>query len=217
MRNNLAVKICGINSQSAIDTALSNGVDYLGFVFFPPSPRYLTPRMVSTLLNNRPADVNIVAVVVDPSDELLEEIIDLVAPDIVQLHGSETAEDILNIKRRFNTKIMKAIKISQRKDFEQISKFEEVADFLLFDAATPTNQTDALPGGNGISFNWNWLKNTPIKTPWFLSGGLNINNVNEALQITGAAAIDVSSGVEEKAGEKNNQKIIELMAMVRTL
>ena len=134
MRNNLAVKICGINSQSAIDTALSNGVDYLGFVFFPPSPRYLTPRMVSTLLNNRPADVNIVAVVVDPSDELLEEIIDLVAPNIVQLHGSETAEDILNIKRRFNTKIMKAIKISQRKDFEQISKFEDVADFLLFDA-----------------------------------------------------------------------------------
>ena len=217
MRNNLAVKICGINSQSAIDTALSNGVDYLGFVFFPPSPRYLTPRMVSTLLNNRPADVNIVAVVVDPSDELLEEIIDLVAPNIVQLHGSETVEDILNIKRRFNTKIMKAIKISQRKDFEQISKFEEVADFLLFDAATPTNQTGALPGGNGISFNWNWLKNAPIKTPWFLSGGLNIYNVNEALQITGATAIDVSSGVEEKAGEKNNQKIIELMAMVRTL
>ena len=217
MRNNLAVKICGINSQSVIDTALSNGVDYLGFVFFPPSPRYLTPRMVSTLLNNRPADVNIVAVVVDPSDELLEEIIDLVAPNIVQLHGSETVEDILNIKRRFNTKIMKAIKISQRKDFEQISKFEEVADFLLFDAATPTNQTAALPGGNGISFNWNWLKNAPIKTPWFLSGGLNINNVNEALQITGATAIDVSSGVEEKAGEKNNQKIIELMTMVRTL
>jgi len=217
MRNNLAVKICGINSQSAIDTALSNGVDYLGFVFFPPSPRYLTPRMVSTLLNNRPTDVNIVAVVVDPSDELLEEIIDLVAPNIVQLHGSETAEDILNIKRRFNTKIMKAIKISQRKDFEQISKFEEVADFLLFDAATPTNQTGALPGGNGISFNWNWLKNAPIKTPWFLSGGLNIKNVDEALQITGATAIDVSSGVEEKAGEKNNQKIIELMAMIRTL
>ena len=217
MRNNLAVKICGINSQSTIDTALSNGVDYLGFVFFPPSPRYLTPRMVATLLKNRPADVNIVAVVVDPSDELLEEIIDLVAPDIVQLHGSETAEDILNIKRRFNTKIMKAIKISQRKDFEQISKFEEVADFLLFDATAPTNQTYALPGGNGISFNWNWLKNAPIKTPWFLSGGLNINNINEALQITGATAIDVSSGVEEKAGKKNNQKIIELMAMVRTV
>ena len=109
------------------------------------------------------------------------------------------------------------MKISERKDFEEVSKFDKVADFLLFDAAAPLNTTHSLPGGNGISFNWNWLSDASLATPWFLSGGLNINNINEAVQTTGAAAVDVSSGVEDKAGIKNTQKIIEFMNTVRTL
>ena len=217
MRSKLTVKICGMNSQTAIDTAIASGVDYLGFVFFPPSPRSLTPEIASSLVEKRSDDFKVVAVVVNPSDNLLEEISNHLAPDIIQLHGSETAEDITKIKQKFNTKIIKAIKISERKDFEEVSKFDKVADFLLFDAAAPVNTAHSLPGGNGISFNWNWLSNASLATPWFLSGGLNISNINEAIETTGATAVDVSSGVEDKAGIKNNQKIIEFMKTVRTL
>ena len=217
MRNKVAVKICGMNSQTAIDAAIASGVDYLGFVFFPPSPRSLTPEIASRLMEKRSDDFKVVAVVVNPSDKLLEEITNYLAPDIFQLHGSETAEDITSIKQKFNTKIIKAIKISKREDFEEVSKFDKVADFLLFDAAAPVNTAHSLPGGNGISFNWTWLSNASLATPWFLSGGLNISNINEAVQTTGAKAVDVSSGVEDKAGIKNNQKIIEFMKTVRTL
>ncbi|MGB1843834.1 MAG: phosphoribosylanthranilate isomerase, partial [Thalassobaculaceae bacterium] len=176
MRNKLAVKICGLNSQTAIDTAIASGVDYLGFVFFPPSPRSLTPEIASRLMEKRSNDFKVVAVVVNPSDKLLEEITYHLAPDIFQLHGSETAEDLENIKQKFNTKIIKAMKISEREDFKEVSKFDKVADFLLFDAAAPLNTTHSLPGGNGISFNWNWLSDASLATPWFLSGGLNIGN-----------------------------------------
>ena len=217
MRNKLAVKICGMNSQTAIDAAIASGVDYLGFVFFPPSPRSLTPEIASRLMEKRSDDFKVVAVVVNPSDKLLEEITNYLAPDIIQLHGSETAEDITSIKQKFNTKIIKAIKISKREDFEEVSKFDKVADFLLFDAAAPVNTAHSMPGGNGISFNWKWLNNASLATPWFLSGGLNISNINEAVQTTGAKAVDVSSGVEDEAGIKNNQKIIEFMKTVRTL
>ena len=217
MRNKLAVKICGLNSQTAIDTAIASGVDYLGFVFFPPSPRSLTPEIASRLMEKRSNDFKVVAVVVNPSDKLLEEITYHLAPDIFQLHGSETAEDLEHIKQKFNTKIIKAMKISEREDFEEVSKFDKVADFLLFDAAAPLNTTHSLPGGNGISFNWNWLSDASLATPWFLSGGLNIGNINEAVETTGATAVDVSSGVEDRAGIKNNQKIIEFMNTVRTL
>ena len=217
MRSKLTVKICGMNSQTAVDAAIASGVDYLGFVFFPPSPRSLTPEFASSLMEERSDDFKVVAVVVNPSDKLLEEITNHLAPDIFQLHGSETAEDITNIKQKFNTKIIKAIKISKLEDFEEVSKFDKVADFMLFDAAAPENTTHSLPGGNGISFNWNWLSDASLKTPWFLSGGLNISNINEAIKITGATAVDVSSGVEDKAGIKNNKKIIEFMKTVRTL
>ena len=217
MRSKLTVKICGMNSQTAIDAAIASGVDYLGFVFFPPSPRSLTPEIASSLMEKRSDDFKVVAVVVNPSDKLLEEITYHLAPDIFQLHGSETADDIEKIKQKFDTKIIKAIKISEREDFEEVSKFDKVADFLLFDAAAPVNTAHSLPGGNGISFNWNWLSNASLATPWFLSGGLNISNINEAVRTTGATALDVSSGVEDKAGFKNNQKIIEFMNTVRTL
>ncbi len=217
MRSKLTVKICGMNSQTAVDAAIASGVDYLGFVFFPPSPRSLTPEFASSLMEERSDDFKVVAVVVNPSDKLLEEITNHLAPDIFQLHGSETAEDITNIKQKFNTKIIKAIKISKLEDFEEVSKFDKVADFMLFDAAAPENTTHSLPGGNGISFNWNWLSDASLKTPWFLSGGLNISNINEAIKITGATAVDVSSGVEDKAGIKNNKKIIEFMKTVKTL
>jgi len=217
MRSKLTVKICGMNSQTAVDAAIASGVDYLGFVFFPPSPRSLTPEFASSLMEERSDDFKVVAVVVNPSDKLLEEITNHLAPDIFQLHGSETAEDITNIKQKFNTKIIKAIKISKLEDFEEASKFDKVADFMLFDAAAPENTPHSLPGGNGISFNWNWLSDASLETPWFLSGGLNISNINEAIKITGATAVDVSSGVEDKAGIKNNKKIIEFMKTVRTL
>ena len=217
MRSKLTVKICGMNSQTAVDAAIASGVDYLGFVFFPPSPRSLTPEFASSLMEERSDDFKVVAVVVNPSDKLLEEITNHLAPDIFQLHGSETAEDITNIKQKFNTKIIKAIKISKLEDFEEVSKFDKVADFMLFDAAAPENTTHSLPGGNGVSFNWNWLGDASLATPWFLSGGLNISNINEAIKITGATAVDVSSGVEDKAGIKNNKKIIEFMKTVRTL
>ena len=217
MRSKLTVKICGMNSQTAVNAAIASGVDYLGFVFFPPSPRSLTPEFASSLMEERSDDFKVVAVVVNPSDKLLEEITNHLAPDIFQLHGSETAEDITNIKQKFNTKIIKAIKISKLEDFEEVSKFDKVADFMLFDAAAPENTTHSLPGGNGISFNWNWLSDASLETPWFLSGGLNISNINEAIKITGATAVDVSSGVEDKAGIKNNKKIIEFMKTVRTL
>ena len=217
MRSKLTVKICGMNSQTAVDAAIASGVDYLGFVFFPPSPRSLTPEFASSLMEERSDDFKVVAVVVNPSDKLLEEITNHLDPDIFQLHGSETAEDITNIKQKFNTKIIKAIKISKLEDFEEVSKFDKVADFMLFDAAAPENTTHSLPGGNGISFNWNWLSDASLETPWFLSGGLNISNINEAIKITGATAVDVSSGVEDKAGIKNNKKIIEFMKTVRTL
>ena len=129
MRNKLAVKICGMNSQTAIDTAIASGVDYLGFVFFPPSPRSLTPEIASSLMEKRSDDFKVVAVVVNPSDNLLEEITYHLAPDIFQLHGSETADDLENIKQKFNTKIIKAIKFQNVKI---LRKYRNLIKLLTF-------------------------------------------------------------------------------------
>ena len=217
MLSDMNIKICGLTEKKAITAAVQHGVSHLGFIFYPPSPRDITPETAAKITRGISKDVEIVAVLVDPSDENISRVITHLSPHILQLHGSETPQRILDIRKKFNTRIMKAIKVSNANDIQFSREYEKVVDLLLFDAQPPSNNIDALPGGNGISFNWTLLNSTTHTRPWFLSGGINISNVKEAVRITGAKAIDISSGVEDKPGSKSTKKIVKLMEIAKSL
>ncbi|MBH69147.1 MAG: phosphoribosylanthranilate isomerase [Rhodospirillaceae bacterium] len=211
------IKICGLTEREAIAAAVRHGVSHLGFIFYPPSPRAITPETAAEITAGISEDVKIVAVLVDPSDENISRVITHLSPHILQLHGSETPERVVDIKNKFNTRIMKAIKVSNAEDIQFSKEYDKAVDLVLFDALPPSNNIDALPGGNGIPFNWTLLNSTIHATPWFLSGGINISNVKEAVRITGAKAIDISSGVEDKPGSKSVKKIVKLMEIMKGL
>ena len=217
MHRDIEIKICGLTTTSAVEAAISSGVNYLGFVFYPPSPRSLTPKLAAKISEGIPNDIKRVAVLVDPCDSLIEKINRHLSPDILQLHGSESFARITDIRNRFGKKIMKAIKVSSASDFRLYKNYMDVSDMLLFDSAPPTHKTNILPGGNGIAFDWKLLQSTSIEKPWFLSGGLSISNVENAVRVTGARAIDISSGIEDNTGAKSIDKIIEFMTMAKNL
>jgi phosphoribosylanthranilate isomerase len=209
----LIVKICGLNSPEALDAALDAGADMLGFVFFPPSPRNIafeTARTLSARVRGRALKA---ALSVDAGDALLAEIVENLAPDLLQLHGRESPERVSAIRRRFGVPVMKALPIATHGDLSRIADYEILADRLLFDARPPLEASR--PGGLGRTFDWRLLRNLETAVPFMLSGGLDADNVAEALRITCAPGVDVSSGVERAPGEKDPEMIRAFVHAVR--
>jgi phosphoribosylanthranilate isomerase len=201
----LLIKICGLNTPESVDTALEAGADAVGFVFFPPSPRHLgfeAARALGARVRDRALKV---ALAVDAADDWLAAVIEALRPDMLQLHGKETRDRVVMVRTRFGLPVIKALPIAERADLTPIRLYASVADRLLFDARAPREATR--PGGLGKSFDWRLLEGIDPGVPFMLSGGLDAGNVAEALRITNAPAVDVSSGVERAPGEKDPDKI----------
>lgn len=199
--SDLKVKICGLTDPEHVANAVAAGANYLGYNFFPKSPRYVPFDTAAALMAAVPERVQNVALVVDYNDEDFAALLQAVQPDILQLHGSETPERVADVKARFGLPVMKALGIADEDDMAKVGRFADAADLLLLDAKPPKGSDR--PGGNAVSFDWSLLKGRRISTPWLLAGGLNADNVAQAVQQTGAAQVDVSSGVESAPGVKD--------------
>jgi phosphoribosylanthranilate isomerase len=201
----LIVKICGLSTRETLDVALDEAADMVGFVFFPPSPRHISldiARDLGQAVKRRAAKV---ALTVDADDATLAGIIEALQPDLLQLHGRETAARLYDIKRKFALPVMKAIPVETSTDLADLPGYAEVADRILFDARAPKEATR--PGGLGAAFDWHVLENLDLKLPFMVSGGLHAGNVAEAVRVTRAGGVDVSSGVERASGIKDPEMI----------
>ncbi|MGB0577518.1 MAG: phosphoribosylanthranilate isomerase [Alphaproteobacteria bacterium] len=210
-------KICGINTPDALQAAIDGGTSHIGLVFYPPSPRAVTGIEAATLAARVPDSVKKVGLFVDIEDDLLNSILNQVPLDMLQLHGKEPPERVATIKQATGLPVMKAIHIKKAEDFSNIDHYRGIADQILFDAKAPKDLKNALPGGNAISFDWSLFANHPWQDNWMLSGGLNADNIAEAVRISGARAVDVSSGVESAPGRKDRKLITEFLETVLAL
>lgn len=203
----IEAKICGIRTVEAARAAVAGGAAFVGFVFYPPSPRAATPEGAARIAADLPPGLGKVAVTVDADDEALGAILKAYDFDLLQLHGKESPARVAEVRRRFGRPVMKAIPVAGAEDLGRAGDYLPVADRLLFDAKPPKDMEGALPGGNALSFDWALLAGRDWPKPWFLSGGLDAGNLAEALRVTRAPAVDVSSGVEDKPGRKSPEKI----------
>jgi phosphoribosylanthranilate isomerase len=213
----LEVKICGLSTGETLSAALAGGADLVGLVFYARSPRALSPRQAAALAAQVPQGVCKVGLFVDADDETLAQTAHTVGLDMLQLHGEESPSRVAAIKAATGLPVMKAIKLRQPEDLAVAKNYFEVADRFLFDAKPPPEATDALPGGNALSFDWHMLAGTDWPLPWMLAGGLTAANLTEAVAVTGARAVDVSSGVESAPGRKDPALIREFLATARSL
>lgn len=213
----LIVKICGLNDPESVQVAVEEGADMVGFNFYPPSPRAVSPAQAGALSHFVREGVLKVGIFVDPSDDLLAETVRQGRLDIIQLHGTETPERLAAIKSRFGKAVMKVFKLASADDLAQVDPFLALADRLMFDTKAPASMKDALPGGNAIAFDWTILSGRTWARPWMLAGALNPDNLKEAVSITGAPGVDVSSGVESRPGHKDPDKIRAFMRAARQL
>jgi len=195
------IKICGLKTAEAIDRALQRGATHIGFIFFEKSPRYIEPDVAGRLAEAARGKAKIVAVTVNPTNDDLDEIVALLRPDIIQLHGDESPERVLTIKAVYGLPVMKAFSVRTSDDLQRVEAYIGIADRFLFDAKPPKGSE--LPGGNGVSFDWSLLSWLDDSVEYMLSGGLNKDNIAEAMAITKAPGIDVSSGVESAPGIKD--------------
>jgi phosphoribosylanthranilate isomerase len=201
----LIVKICGLSTPETLDAALVGGADMVGFVFFPPSPRHVTLDVARALGKQAKGRAVKVALSVDADDADLENSIDALKPDIMQLHGKESVARVRDIKQKFGLPVMKALAVETKADLAALSGYAAVCDRILFDAKAPQDATR--PGGLGAVFDWRVLEGLDLKLPFMVSGGLNAANVAEALRITRAGGVDISSGVESAPGIKDPEMI----------
>lgn len=213
MKTNTAVKICGISTPQTLEAAVQNGARFVGFVFYPPSPRHLSFDTAWTLARAVPTGVRSVGLFVDPTNETLNHILGGVQLDMIQLHGDETPARIVEIKNQYNMPVIKAIRVHDARDLDDVHEYEAVADWLLFDAKPPNAD---LPGGTGHSFDWTILKDKTFSKPWMLSGGLVHKNVADAVSLLHPDAVDVSSGVESTRGIKDIEKIEKFILEVKS-
>ena len=211
------VKICGVNSAAAVEAAVGGGAAFVGFVFYPPSPRYVTAAQAAALARAVPSAVTCVGLFVDADDGTLGQAIADVGLELLQLHGGETPARVAAIKERFKVPVMKAIRIAKAGDVDAARRFEGSADWLLFDALPPETMTAALPGGNALSFDWRLIAGRHWEKPWMLSGGLTAETLAEAVRTSGAAVVDVSSGVEDRPGHKDPARIAAFLAAAKRL
>jgi phosphoribosylanthranilate isomerase len=201
----LIVKICGLSTRETLDVALESAADMVGFVFFPPSPRHLALEVARDLGQAVKGRAAKVALTVDADDATLAGIIEALRPDLLQLHGRETAARLSDIKRKFALPVMKAIAVETSADLAVLPSYAGVADRILFDARPPREATR--PGGLGAVFDWHVLENLDLAVPFMVSGGLHAGNVAEAIRVTRAGGVDVSSGVERSPGHKDPEMI----------
>lgn len=207
------VKICGLREPVHVTTALDAGAGYLGFVFFPKSPRAVTVAQATELAAMVPAGIARVGLFVNPGDDLLDSVLAEVPLDLIQLHGEESPQRVAEVKSRFGLPVMKAVGVASQEDLPQLIDFGTVADLLLVDAKPPTDSV--LPGGNGLVFDWRLLVGRRWLRPWLLAGGLTPANVAEAIRLTGAPGVDVSSGVETAPGQKDSDLIVDFIAAAK--
>ncbi|NTJ43494.1 phosphoribosylanthranilate isomerase [Agrobacterium larrymoorei] len=208
------IKICGLKTPEAVGRAVRRGASHIGFIFFEKSPRNIEPDLAGKLADAVRGSVKIVAVTVNADNDELDEIVDLLKPDVLQLHGSETPERVLSVKTLYGLPVIKAFSIRDTDDLAKIDPYIGIADSFLFDAKAPAGSQ--LPGGNGVSFDWTLLRSIDEGVSYMLSGGLNKDNVVEALAETGARGLDVSSGVESAPGVKDLAKIDAFFDAVRS-
>jgi phosphoribosylanthranilate isomerase len=201
----LIVKICGLATPETLDAALDAGADMVGFVFFPPSPRHLAFETARVLAGRVRGRAQKVALTVDAEEKFLQSVVEALRPDMLQLHGVESTDRVESLRSTFGLPVMKAVPIAVKDDLARIATYAAVADRLLFDARAPRDATR--PGGLGNTFDWRLLQDVKPGVPFMLSGGLDADNVGEALRITRASGIDVSSGVERAPGVKDPDKI----------
>ncbi|MGC2411487.1 MAG: phosphoribosylanthranilate isomerase [Stellaceae bacterium] len=212
----IAAKICGLSSEAAVTAAVEGGAAYLGFVFYPPSPRVVSPARAAALCALVSSGVQRVGLFVDAEDDAIRAVLDLAPIDILQFHGHESPDRVADAKLRFHRPVMKAIAVAAPEDVVAAARYEADADLLLFDAKPP-RRVDALPGGNGLAFDWRLIAGRKWRRPWMLSGGLTAELLPEAVRVSGAQAVDVSSGVERRPGDKDPTKIREFLAAARSL
>lgn len=206
------VKICGLKTAEAVDRAVALGADYAGFIFFPKSPRNIEPDDAGRLAQRIRGRAKIVAVTVDAGSDEIDEIVSALSPDILQLHGSENPERVLTVKAVYGLPVIKAFSVREADDLRRIEPYIGIADRFLFDAKPPKGSD--LPGGNGVTFDWRLLAALDPGLDYMLSGGLNADNIGEALALTGARAVDISSGVESAPGVKDIKRMEEFFQAV---
>lgn len=206
------VKICGLSTPGSVDAAIAAGADYIGLVLYPPSPRHVSLETARALAARARGKARIVALLVDPTDTEVDGAVAAIAPDLLQLHGSESPARVAAIRARSGCPVMKAIKVRTDLDVRAAAAYRAVADLLLFDAAPPAGRPGALPGGNGVPFDWRMLAASPDLGPYMLSGGLTPETAAAAAAATGAAILDVSSGVETAPGRKDPELIRRFIA-----
>jgi phosphoribosylanthranilate isomerase len=209
----LDIKICGLKTPDAVDHAVALGATHVGFIFFGKSPRYIEPADAGRLADRVRGRAKIVSVSVDSDNDELDEITAMLRPDILQLHGKESPDRVLTIKAVTGLPVWKALSISDASDLERIDDYDGIANRFLFDAKPPKNSE--LPGGNGVTFDWTLLKGLSERVDYMLSGGLNKDNIGEALRIARPTGIDTSSGVESSPGVKDLKMMDEFFAAVR--
>ncbi|MEM9196961.1 MAG: phosphoribosylanthranilate isomerase [Pseudomonadota bacterium] len=205
-------KVCGLTDPHALSAAIAAGAAYLGFVFFPRSPRNLDIEPATALVASVPPGIAKVGLFVDPEPEALQAVLARVPLDIIQLHGRETPETVAATRAQTGLPVMKAIGVAEAEDIERIADYEAVADQILVDAKPPKNASR--PGGNGLAFDWRLIAGRRWAKPWMLAGGLTPENVEEAVRRTGARQVDVSSGVESAPGHKDPAAIRAFLAAV---
>ena len=209
----LDIKICGLKTPAALDAALAGGASHVGFIFFPKSPRNVTPAEAGALRQVANGRAKAVAVTVDAGDDFLDEVVAVLKPDMLQLHGAESPARVAEVKARYALPVMKAFAVREAVDLAAIQPYRGIADRFLFDAKAPANSE--LPGGNGIAFDWQVLEALDASVDYMLSGGLNAANIGKALRLAQPPGIDVSSGVESAPGVKDPALIEQFFRAVR--
>ena len=213
MNNKFEIKICGINDEISMNTAINCKANYIGLVFYQNSPRNVSFNLCKKLLKLRNKFSKIVALTVNPKDDFLIKIKKIVKPDYLQLHGNENLERCINIKKKVNIPLIKGINVKNKIDlFRTTREFEDICDILLLDAPSET-----LPGGNGNKFDWDILRGFKSQKKWMLAGGLNIDNIKNAIDVTNAPAIDISSGLEIRKGFKDPKLIEDFIIKCKNL
>lgn len=207
------VKVCGISTPETMAVALEAGADFVGLVFFPPSPRNVELPLARELALMASGTADVVALLVDPDDAMVGRIAAELGPDVIQLHGRETPERVFSIGEMAATRTMKSVAVSDRADAQRALDYKSAADLILFDAKAPKD--GVLPGGNGLSFDWTAIADVAGQVDYMLAGGLTPDNVAEAIAVTGAPAVDVSSGVESAPGIKDPLLIRAFIEAVR--
>jgi len=211
------VKICGLDREEAVDATVEAGAAMAGFVFYEPSPRNLLIEDAAKLIRRVPDFVESIGLFVNPDNTLVTRVLDQIDLDVLQLHGDESPARIEELKTVTGLPVIKVLKIAEAGDLEDLEAYECVAERFLFDARAPRDMENALPGGNALSFDWRLLAERDWDTPWILAGGLSPENVAEAIRISGANSVDVSSGVEDRPGVKNVGKITAFMDAVASV